>query len=357
MIDANTIGFSDYAGNKQYVSTGNLRTNDRISLFFMDYPNRRRLKILGRVRLVSADDLETLARLEDDHFRAPIERAFLIDIEAFDWNCPKYITPRYTDAEIENLIEPLQVELDQLRNEGNGSLKTVAEITNEIGNGALKLNIKAIRQEAVNIRSYELRSANGEKLPTIEAGAHIQVPIQLENGKTIWRFYSISSDPHQQDYYQIAVLDQPDGRGGSHRLHQQYQIGMVLNCYRPDNYFTLQDEAHQKGAKAVFIAGGIGITPIRSMIKSAAINSYDYEVHYAAHSTETAAFTDEFDAKTNFYLASENERLDLEVLLKQAEPDTVHYLCGPPKMIEAARMIAKKLSMASHSLIFEAFDE
>ncbi|MDG1995924.1 MAG: pyridoxamine 5'-phosphate oxidase family protein [Emcibacteraceae bacterium] len=357
IIDANTIGFSDYAGNRQYVSIGNLRTDDRISLFFMDYPNRRRLKIMGRVRLVNADDLETLANLEDNHFRAPIERAFLIDIEAFDWNCPKYITPRYTDAEVEGLIAPLQLEIEQLRNEGKNSPKVIIETPNEIGNGALKLTITAIRQEADNIRSYELRSVSNEKLPAVEAGAHIQVPVLLENGETIWRFYSMCSDPNQTDYYQIAVLDQPDGRGGSHMLHKQYQLGMVLGCYRPENYFALQEEKHKNGTKAVFIAGGIGITPIRSMVKSAAFKNYDYEVHYAARSSGSAAFIEDLGEKTNFYLASEKERLELEELFKKAEPSTIHYLCGPPEMIEAARAISKKQGLPSSSLIFEAFDE
>ena len=102
VLDETTIGFSDFRGNRQYVSVGNVTKDDRVSLFFMDYPNRKRLKLFGRVRLIDTDDcrLNDLA-LED--YRARIDRGFVIDVEAFDWNCPQHITPRYTVAEIENI--------------------------------------------------------------------------------------------------------------------------------------------------------------------------------------------------------------------------------------------------------------
>jgi len=107
VIDENTLGFADYKGNRQYVSTGNFRTNDRVSLILMDYPNRRRLKVVGHISQVDEADWTTLASLEDDHYRARVERGFIIKIAAFDWNCPHHITPRYNETEIIALIEPL----------------------------------------------------------------------------------------------------------------------------------------------------------------------------------------------------------------------------------------------------------
>ena len=104
IIDEQTIGFADYRGNRQYVSVGNLRKDDRVSLFFMDYPNRTRLKMLGHVRLIGEDEPELLAQLETDDYRARVERGFLIRIEAFDWNCPQHITPRYSQAEIDLML-------------------------------------------------------------------------------------------------------------------------------------------------------------------------------------------------------------------------------------------------------------
>ena len=101
VLDERTIGFADFTGNRQYVSVGNLRKDDRVSLFFMDYPNRTRLKLLGRVRLIGPEQSDLLARLEGDDYRAPVERGFVIEVEAFDWNCPQHITPRFTAAELE----------------------------------------------------------------------------------------------------------------------------------------------------------------------------------------------------------------------------------------------------------------
>jgi predicted pyridoxine 5'-phosphate oxidase superfamily flavin-nucleotide-binding protein len=104
VLDDKTIGFADYSGNRQYVSTGNFRTDDCVSLFFMDYPNRRRLKMFGRVRIVDVAETDLLSRLEDPGYGARIERAFLVSVEGFDWNCPAHITPRYTEAEIEAAV-------------------------------------------------------------------------------------------------------------------------------------------------------------------------------------------------------------------------------------------------------------
>jgi predicted pyridoxine 5'-phosphate oxidase superfamily flavin-nucleotide-binding protein len=107
VLDESTIGFADFKGNRQYVSMGNFRGNDRVALFFMDYPNRRRLKLMGRIKPVANDNWELLARLETDGYRATVERGFVIHIEAFDWNCPQHITPRYTELEVQQLIAPL----------------------------------------------------------------------------------------------------------------------------------------------------------------------------------------------------------------------------------------------------------
>jgi uncharacterized protein len=101
VLDEKSIGIADFSGNRQYVSVGNLANDDRASLFLMDYPNRTRLKILGRVRLVGPEDALTLERLTVADYRARVERGLVITIEAFDWNCPQHITPRFTLAELE----------------------------------------------------------------------------------------------------------------------------------------------------------------------------------------------------------------------------------------------------------------
>lgn len=100
VLDDATIGFADFSGNRQYVSVGNITNDDRVSLFLMDYPNRTRLKILGHARVIAPEDAATLARLAVPGYRARVERGLIIDVAAFDWNCPQHITPRYTVDEI-----------------------------------------------------------------------------------------------------------------------------------------------------------------------------------------------------------------------------------------------------------------
>ncbi|MCC7194667.1 MAG: pyridoxamine 5'-phosphate oxidase family protein [Gemmatimonadaceae bacterium] len=117
VLDERTIGFADFRGNRQYVSVGNLMTDDRVSLFFMDYPNKTRLKLLGRARLVGLDDQAVLSRLAMPDYRARIERGFVITVEAFDWNCPQHITERYTLEEVRAVTAPLTARIAELEAE------------------------------------------------------------------------------------------------------------------------------------------------------------------------------------------------------------------------------------------------
>ena len=107
VFGAGTIGFADYSGNRQYVSVGNLKTDERVSLFFMDYPNRTRLKLMGRAMFVAPEHTELIGKLILPDDKARIERGILIKVEAFDWNCPQHITPRYTAEEWEKVVWPL----------------------------------------------------------------------------------------------------------------------------------------------------------------------------------------------------------------------------------------------------------
>ena len=117
-IGGNRIGFADYRGNKQYISTANLAVNDRVSLFLMDYPNRERLKLIGHaVSVELADDPAAVTALMPEGYRAVPERVFFIDVIGWEWNCSQHITPRFTEAEISAAIKPMAAELNQLRAE------------------------------------------------------------------------------------------------------------------------------------------------------------------------------------------------------------------------------------------------
>jgi predicted pyridoxine 5'-phosphate oxidase superfamily flavin-nucleotide-binding protein len=114
VLDEQTIGFADFSGNRQYVSVGNLMTNDRVSLFLIDYPSRQRLKLLGRASLISHDKPELLAALDNPNYNARVERGMIITIEAFDWNCPQHITPRFTSEEVTEAVLPLRARIAEL---------------------------------------------------------------------------------------------------------------------------------------------------------------------------------------------------------------------------------------------------
>lgn len=117
-IAGNRIGFADYRGNKQYISTANLMGNDRVSLFLMDYPNKERLKLVGHAHSVElADDPAAVTALMPEGYRAAPERAFFVDVIGWEWNCSQHITPRFTEAEISAAIRPMADELNQLRAE------------------------------------------------------------------------------------------------------------------------------------------------------------------------------------------------------------------------------------------------
>jgi uncharacterized protein len=118
VLNESTLGFADLRGNRQYLTVGNLVDDDRVALFLMDYARRRRLKILARM---SAHDLKAetdlAARLVTPGYRGLPERGFTLRLQAFDWNCPQHITPRFAADEIEAAIAPLRARLRDLEAE------------------------------------------------------------------------------------------------------------------------------------------------------------------------------------------------------------------------------------------------
>jgi len=115
VLSPTLIAFPDFKGNRQLLSTGNLITNDRVAMFLMDYPQRTRLKILGHARTVDArDQPELITQLAEPEARGIVERLFFIEVVSFDWNCPKYITPRYTAAEVDKAVVPLRQRIAEL---------------------------------------------------------------------------------------------------------------------------------------------------------------------------------------------------------------------------------------------------
>jgi hypothetical protein len=348
VLDDRTMGYADFSGNRQYISVGNLRGDDRISLLLMDYPQRRRLKIWGRARSVDErTEPALLAKLESPDSRAPVERGIVIRVEALDWNCPKYITPRYSRNEVEALLVQARQQPAEAARQAPGVL----------GSGALPLTIVGIRQLTPRIRAYELRHADGELLPAYRAGAHLRVPIALPDGSVTSRAYSLTDAPDDPDCYRIAVLKVDAGEGGSSALHDGWQLGTRINIDAPDNYFPLHDDDRP----ALLIAGGIGITPLKAMAEALAARGVDFQLHYTGRAPQEMAFVNDlrrhFPNRCRFYFsqAQAPTRLDVSSLLDNASADAVIYVCGPPRLIDTLRQTARRLGIAEQRVQFESF--
>ncbi|TKB60589.1 MAG: pyridoxamine 5'-phosphate oxidase family protein [Nitrospira sp.] len=115
VVNERTLAFADYKGNRQLLTTGNVSVNDRVALFLMDYKSRERLKILGHARVEDArEHPELVTQITDPKMRSSVERLVFIDVVSFDWNCPKYITPRYSAEEVEEYVGPLKSRIAEL---------------------------------------------------------------------------------------------------------------------------------------------------------------------------------------------------------------------------------------------------
>jgi predicted pyridoxine 5'-phosphate oxidase superfamily flavin-nucleotide-binding protein len=134
VIDDQTIAFADFLGNKQFVSTGNLMTDNRVALILADYPRQQRLKILGRAEIFEGERAKAwMDKVRDSRHKATPERVYVIHLEAFDWNCPQRIIPRFAEEEIREAVAPAEKRMQDLQQE-NQQLRAEAAHLNKNGN-------------------------------------------------------------------------------------------------------------------------------------------------------------------------------------------------------------------------------
>jgi ferredoxin-NADP reductase/predicted pyridoxine 5'-phosphate oxidase superfamily flavin-nucleotide-binding protein len=357
VIDGKTLAFADFSGNVQYLSVGNLKKDDRISMILIDYAEQVRLKIIGRARTVeAADDPQLMEQLRMPGYPARIERAFIITVEGYDWNCPQHITPRFTEAEVSRMSAPLHAQVKRLKEQLAAADAAPRAVQRSVlGSGPLALTITGVRQLTSRVRAYELRSADGSPLPPVQAGAHIDVPVTLPDGVSATRRYSIASNPLLANSYEVAVLREDGAAGGSQDVHAEYRLGLELRCALPGNDFALSDEA----APVLLIAGGIGITPIKAMAHSLAAQGRNFVLHYAVRSRAEAPYLDQLAAEFGDHLvihaSNENSRMDLASVIALAGQDVVIYTCGPERLIDAVRREAVNAGIPAARLHFERF--
>jgi phthalate 4,5-dioxygenase reductase subunit len=215
----------------------------------------------------------------------------------------------------------------------------------------MSLKIGAVRDTAAGIRTFELVHPEGAALPPFTPGSHIQV--QAPNGMI--RKYSLCNDPNETNRYVIAVKRDAAGKGGSISMHDQAAVGATLQVSVPDNAFPLVAGA----ARYLFIAGGIGITPILSMIRSFDELSAPWKLYYLTQSPDTTAFLDELSApelRANVHIHHDygdmQNAYDLWPVLERPSNAQI-YCCGPRGLMEAVRDMSGHWSPAN--VHFESF--
>ncbi|AVX92139.1 oxidoreductase [Pseudomonas koreensis] len=192
----------------------------------------------------------------------------------------------------------------------------------------LQVQVFRKKAEAVDISSFELRTASGAELPPFTAGAHIDV--HMPNG--IIRQYSLCNSPEERHRYVIGVLKDPSSRGGSVSMHTDVDVGGFISISEPRNLFPLDETAD----KHLLFAGGIGITPILAMAHELHRNGANFELHYCYRAADRAAFIDylkaaDFSSCVHLHddSGTDDQRLNAKDLLATPEANSHLYVCGP----------------------------
>ena len=192
--------------------------------------------------------------------------------------------------------------------------------------------VQAMTRVAEGVVKLRLAAPDGRPLPRWTAGSHIDIECGAPDAS---RQYSLCGDPAEPDVFEIAVLYEPQGRGGSEWMHRNVKVGDRLKIRGPRNHFQLDESL----AKVTFIAGGIGITPIGAMARRAKELGMDYTLHYSGRSRRAMAFQSDLGAlhggRLHVHASDEGQRNDLAALLRDPAPGTKIYACGPVRMLEA----------------------
>jgi ferredoxin-NADP reductase len=194
----------------------------------------------------------------------------------------------------------------------------------------LRLHVAARRTCAAGVAVLDLRDPTGASLPAWAPGAHVD--LKLPNG--LVRQYSLCGDPRDRSTWRIAVLREPASRGGSAHVHEALHVGAEVDVYGPRNNFPLVESSGY-----LFIAGGIGITPILPMLAAAEAAGADWELHYGGRSRPSMAFLETLEDATGdrvtLHPQDEVGLIDLPRILGTPRPGTLVYACGPEPLLKA----------------------
>jgi ferredoxin-NADP reductase/nitroimidazol reductase NimA-like FMN-containing flavoprotein (pyridoxamine 5'-phosphate oxidase superfamily) len=222
--------------------------------------------------------------------------------------------------------------------------------------GYIRAEVVEIRQIAKAVKLFKLRPRAG-RFPKAEAGAHLKIGVVLTDRTRDFRQYTIVDSDPDGAWYEIAVLREANGRGGSLYMHEEIDLRATVSVIPPENDFPLDRSA----THSVLVAGGIGITPIFAMVRELQSLGRSAELHYSAKGIEHAAFLDELrnytSLRTSFYDTSSgsDHRMNLEMVLGPVEQGRHIYVCGPHRLIADTFLAAERLGYAPEVLHSETF--
>jgi len=328
IINNQQLRIPDYSGNSMFNTLGNFTSYPYAGLVFIDFDRGRLLQLTGRPEILwDADDPQGET--------GGTQRYWQFDITLWQ----ESVLPYRMDWEFFDYSPHIPEQR-----------KAVTE-------NKLSLIIEQIKQQSEHVKSFRLRAPDGGVLPEFQPGAHIQVKVRLPDNSQTYRHYSLLSSPDDREHYEIAVLKETDGRGGSRYMHEQINESDDIEIRPPKNEFPIVGNPDH----SILIAGGIGITPILSMVHELASDKQSFELHYSSRTYEGLAFRERIEQlagdKAHFYASREprSQRLDLEKLLSTPRTGVHIYFCGPRRMITAIRDTAEAQGWPAAQIHFESF--
>ena len=339
LIEGNKLLIPDYKGNSMFNTLGNIHQYPKAGIIIPDFDNARVLQLTGLADIL-------WDQLDDTNHSGGSKRFWTLKVEAWqETPIAKHIDWHFQDYSPHNPRE-----------------KTIKAQGQRDPNKAIPMRVAKVVQKSPRIKLFRLIGVEATlkgkhkeaPLPEFEAGAHLPIESVLASGQKVIRHYSILSSVKERDFYEIAVQREDSGRGGSLSIHERLEVGSQVMVWPPKSEFPLiRDDKHK-----ILIAGGIGITPMLSMLRELVVQQASFEFHYTARSEADLAFKQEVLALAGnraFFYSSDTKRLDLEHLISHAKSQSHVYLCGPLGLINQVRELAKAQHWLESRVHFESF--
>jgi len=329
ILNNQQLRIPDFAGNSMFNTLGNFVSYPYAGLIFIDFKHGRLLQLTGKA--------EILWDMDDPQGETGGTKRFW-QFEITRWQestLPYRFEWEFLDA---------SPHIPQLQHK-NITSKTQS------------LMVDGIQSETDRVKSFRFCSVDGGQLPAFEPGAHLPIKVKLPDGSDAIRHYSLISDHKDRTQYEIGVLKEPNGRGGSRYLHDQIQQGKTIDIDSPKNAFPMVANAGHN----ILIAGGIGVTPLLSMLHKLAAEKQSFEIHYTTRQTSDHAFRNRIEQlagdNAHFYASQDpaGQRIDLQKILSTPKPGVHVYFCGPRRMMTAIRDLAESYNWSAAQIHFESF--